>query len=142
MPSALQRRQRCPSAHSVTDGRTWTRGTNEGVEQIICADGREMFKMRCRDCDTAGGPVSPALLNGWGLNRGDIEFRRTKEPHVYEPCCVDGCGATPTEYHHFAPRNTFGADADDWPVLPLCRTHHVQWHRRMDGYRWHRRAAA
>lgn len=53
-----------------------------------------------------------------------------------KPCTVRDCTQTGTEMHHFAPRNTFGDDADLWPVLPLCRHHHRHWHTRMDGYRW------
>lgn len=142
MQPAHLRRQACPQPHSRTEGAGWIRGANEAVEQIICADGREQFKMRCRTCKTASGPISPATLNAWGLNRRHIELVRRTEPTEYAPCSYRGCTTTPTEYHHFAPRNTFGDDADAWPCLPLCREHHVDWHQRMDGYRWHRKAAA
>lgn len=140
MQPAHLRRTQCPSAHSTPTPAGWTRGANEAVEQIICADGREQFKMRCRTCNTAGGPVSPATLNAWGLHRGHIELVRHKDARTYDPCSYRGCTTTPTEHHHFAPRNTFGADADEWPCLPLCRAHHLAWHQRMDGYRWHRKA--
>lgn len=142
MPPARYHRDNCPSAHSVSNGSTWTRGTDEAVEQIICTDGREQFKMRCRLCNTAGGPVSPRQLNAWGLSRHDIEIVRQNESRAYEPCTVLACSVTPTEMHHFAPRNTFTTEADLWPCLPLCRAHHVEWHRRMDGYRWHAKAVA
>jgi hypothetical protein len=139
MPPTRVRRDNCPSSHSIVTPAGWIRGTDEAVEQIICADGREQFKMRCRRCQTTGGPISPATLNSWGLNRSHIEIVRHNEPRPYDPCSYRGCGVTPTEYHHFAPRNTFGPDADSWPCLPLCREHHVGWHQTMDGYRWHRK---
>lgn len=97
-----------------------------------------MYKLRCRRCGTTGGPVGRTLLESWGYTPDDIEWHQTNEAREYEPCSVGKCQTTPTEYHHFAPRNTFGDQADEWPYLPLCRPHHVEWHQRMDGYRWHR----
>jgi hypothetical protein len=45
-----------------------------------------------------------------------------------EPCAVLGCENTDTEYHHFAPRYLFGADAERYPREYLCRMHHKEWH--------------
>lgn len=139
---AWDRRANCPAQHSVSNGHTWTRGENEALGVIICADGRPMYKLRCRVCGTAGTPVSTRLLAAWGLGPADLEWEQRNEPRRYDPCVVANCGVTPTEYHHFAPRNTFGDEADSWPYLPLCRAHHVEWHTRMDGYRWHRKGVA
>jgi hypothetical protein len=141
MQLAHARRANCPSAHSSTDGSTWRRGANESLGVVICADGRPMYKFRCRDCNTKGSPVSTKLLDAWGLTPDDIEWHQTNDARTYDPCSVNDCTVTPTEYHHFAPRNTFGLEADEWPYLPLCRPHHVEWHQRMDGYRWHQPGA-
>lgn len=138
---ALDRRASCTAQHSTSDGHTWTRGEDEALGVIICADGRPMYKMLCRRCETKSSPVSTKLLDAWSLTPDDIEWQQLNEARQYEPCVVARCETTPTEYHHFAPRNTFGPDADSWPYLPLCRTHHVEWHERMDGYRWHRKGA-
>lgn len=43
-------------------------------------------------------------------------------------CAVIGCTEKGGEYHHFAPRYIFGAEADNWPTAYLCLTHHKQWH--------------
>ena len=61
-----------------------------------------------------------------------------KSGHV---CCYDGCESTSVEWHHFAPRNTFGGEADRFPIHPLCPDHHRHWHRTMDGYRWTKSSA-
>lgn len=139
---AHERRARCTATHTTTDGTTWTRGSNEALGVIICADGRPQYKFRCRQCDTKGTPVSTVLLTGWGYTPANIEWKQFNAPRPYEPCSVKSCISTPTEMHHFAPYNTFNADANNWPVMPLCRAHHVEWHRRMDGYRWHKSGVA
>src|SRR5690625_1968288 len=143
MATAQQRREQCPFEHSTPiPPDEWRRGMDEALGVIICADGRPMYKMRCRSCQTVGGPVGRKQLELWGLSPDNIEWTQRNEAHEYDPCVVASCGRTPTEYHHFAPRNTFGADADEWPCLPLCRFHHAEWHRRMDGYRWNAKGVA
>ena len=54
-------------------------------------------------------------------------------------CSYQGCESTHIEFHHFAPRNTFGLEAENYPIHPLCREHHHHWHQQMDGYRWQQR---
>lgn len=46
-------------------------------------------------------------------------------------CSVIGCCELGSEWHHFAPYSVFREHANDWPVLPLCRRHHLEWHRKM-----------
>lgn len=36
------------------------------------------------------------------------------------------------ELHHFAPKATFGEDADNWPVAYLCKIHHNLWHKKIN----------
>jgi hypothetical protein len=45
-------------------------------------------------------------------------------------CCVIGCQERGVEWHHFAPYYLF-EDANDWPIQPLCRRHHLEWHRKI-----------
>lgn len=135
-PAAV-RRARCTNQHTASSGRLWTRGNDESLGVIICADGRPQYKLRCRACNTTGSPVGRSLLEAWGYTPDSLEWHQVNEARQYDPCSVKDCATTPTEYHHFAPRNIFGAEADEWPYLPLCRPHHVEWHQRMDGYRWH-----
>lgn len=142
MPSNFERRQNCQAAHTIPVNGAWVRGDDEALGVIITANGTRQHKMMCRRCNTTGSPIPTRWLDKWGLTPKDIAWSRTNTPATYPPCVYVGCPVTPTELHHFAPRNTFGGDADQWPVLPLCRTHHVEWHQRMDGYRWHAKSVA
>ena len=142
MPTNFERRQQCDAAHSIPRNGSWTRGDNETLGVIICANGSRQHKMLCQTCQTTGSPIPTRQLEAWGLAPTDIRWTRTNTPGVYPPCSYRGCRTTPTELHHFSPRNTFGGDADNWPCLPLCRAHHVEWRQRMDGYRWHRAGVA
>jgi hypothetical protein len=63
---------------------------------------------------------------------------RHSDPKVTH-CCYHGCESTQVEWHHFAPYNTFGVEANNFPVQPLCREHHRHWHVKMDGYQWRQR---
>lgn len=144
MPTIFERRQNCPAPHSVPDRGVWIRGgAHEILGVVICSNGARQYKLRCVVCKTTGGPLPTKLLQAWGYDVGNVEWEQHNAPRVnYAPCSYSGCTVTPTEYHHFAPRNTFHGDADNWPVLPLCRPHHESWHRLMDGYRWHAKGAA
>ena len=53
-----------------------------------------------------------------------------------DTCGYRGCESTEVEWHHYAPYNIFGMEANNFPCLPLCRDHHRHWHQKMDGYRW------
>lgn len=131
----------CSSQHTTkTEGR-WVRGHDETPGLVICANGAQQVKMQCNLCGHRSGPLPYRLIHAWGIKRTDVGWEQVNDPAEYPPCVVEGCGAVPTELHHFAPRNTFADHADLWPVSPLCRLHHIEWHRRMDGYRWQRPAA-
>jgi hypothetical protein len=140
--SNFERRQHCTARHTVPNQGRWVRGEREALGVIICANGTRQHKMRCLLCGTTGSPIPTRQLDAWGLTPADITWQHTNAAGDYPPCSYRDCPVTPTELHHFSPRNTFGDDADNWPVLPLCREHHVHWHQRMDGYRWHRKGIA
>lgn len=105
-------------------------------------NGRPQIKARCRSCGTLSGALPHNLIVLWGLKLSDFTWEQVNSPANYDPCSVYGCQADGVEYHHFAPRNTFGLEAEDWPVMPLCREHHTEWHKRMNGYLWNRRSIA
>ena len=45
------------------------------------------------------------------------------------PCII--CGR-PAQGHHWAPQaysEAFGAEWGQWPIAPLCKEHHMLWHR-------------
>lgn len=43
-------------------------------------------------------------------------------------CGYRGCVNTAVENHHYAPQAIFGAEADNYPIGPLCVEHHNHWH--------------
>lgn len=140
-------RRNCTLAHTRKkyDGTAsrWVRGESEDLEMLKASNGRISFHLRCRGCGYRSSAMPFRLLPEWNLDpQRDVARVQINPPGTYAPCVVKGCYVTPTEYHHFSPYNTFGADADSWPVLPLCRPHHVEWHQRMDGYKWHAKRAA
>lgn len=121
--------------------KTWRRGGDqEELVEFPKVNGTVGLRMRCSTCGTHNlDDIAQARAAAWGLTvRGRLTPRvRTS----LGPCSVKGCEETNVELHHFAPRNTFGEECDDWPVSALCVPHHREWHTRMDGYRWHRPAA-
>ena len=118
----------------------WTRGENEALGILIQGNGVLKYRTRCRECQKESTDLPNDVFNKW-LAGDQVVWMRKREPNDYPGCSVLRCPEQGTEWHHFAPRNTFTDDADSWPVLPLCRPHHVEWHTRMDGYRWHAKAA-
>ncbi len=125
-------RQSCPRSHARED---LAAAPDSYLGLIIKSNATCSYLAHCGVCD-AKVPTTKALHQSQ-LHRlvyvDDSPFSRE-----HRTCSVTGCRAVGIEMHHFAPRNTFGADADNWPVLPLCRHHHRQWHETMDGYRWHK----
>jgi len=130
----------CFEQHTQKRYGRWQRGTREEFGILLNAGGRISYRMRCLACDHMSSDLPANQWKVWGIQR--IEFTDIRPAGTYDPCVVMGCTQPGREEHHFAPRNTFLDDADSWPILPLCPEHHREWHRRMDGYRWHRRAEA
>lgn len=104
-------------------------------------NGTIKFRVRCNECASESADMPTQTGHNLLQAGAEISWNRTATRN-YPPCSYTGCTTPITEYHHFAPRNTFGDDADNWPVMPLCRKHHQQWHQQMDGYRWHARRTA
>ena len=136
--NAYERRLACPSNHARPVNGTWRLGDNERPEKLTCSNGVIQWKAVCRDCNTTSSALPQRFAAEWLANYDGAPTTRVKPAVEHDPCCVIGCDSTDTEYHHFAPWNTFGAEANDWPVLPVCKPHHREWHSRMDGYRWHK----
>ncbi|HLS01784.1 MAG TPA: hypothetical protein VK054_07385, partial [Beutenbergiaceae bacterium] len=125
-------RRICPYTHTQSRNKLWRRGTApERVMLVTQRNGVTVRKLQCIACKHVSSALPNALVNKWDLPEPSAA-RDNRD--TLEPCCVVGCGLPETEQHHFAPRNIFGAEADNWPVLPLCRNHHAEWHDRMDGY--------
>jgi hypothetical protein len=134
------------SSHTAKRDGAWIRGTaNEIFRAVVQSNERVVIKTVCLDCGRSSGALPAVILQAWGVtweSVKDVRLNSPRERQDYDPCSYKGCTTTPTEYHHFGPYNTFGADADNWPCLPLCREHHQNWHHTMDGYRWQKARVA
>ncbi len=118
----------------------WILGSNEQTEIIIHRRGRQV-KRRCLDCGHLGGAMPMQSVWEW-IDRLGTPVIRYGDLSSYPPCSYTGCTTPGVDRHHFAPYNTFGPDADNWPVMPLCQEHHREWHGRMSGYQWNAKAVA
>lgn len=85
----------------------------------------------CSGCDRwmAGGWSHQRLRNEHGLEPADLPIVNDYISYA-DPCAYTGCDNIGSERHHYGPRAVFGDEADNWPVGPLCRPHHQEWHRR------------
>lgn len=138
---------RCGAAHSVKQypPGEWIKGELDEWVLLVQGNGAVKNRMRCTICYRTSSDVPNITIIDWlrsGLLQGFPAETIERQRNNYPECVVMDCVSDGMEFHHFAPRNTFGVDCDRWPVLPLCRTHHVEWHQRMDGYRWMSRGAA
>ncbi len=126
----------CVETHTRKQFGRWTKGSREEFGLLVKADGRASHRMRCHACGQLSSDLPLNQAKAWGVET--IQFTDIRPANTYDACVVLGCDQPGREEHHFAPRNTFDTDADSWPTAALCRKHHHEWHRRMDGYRWHR----
>jgi hypothetical protein len=128
----------CPEQHARKFGSSWFRGSDDEIGVRINSIGRGAFRARCRRCGQQSSDIPRrVVVDRWRIPIEHLAWFEQSDPAEYDECTVEGCTTDGVEMHHFAPRNVFGStEADRWPYLPLCRTHHVEWHRTMDGYRW------
>lgn len=135
----LEQQRLCPYRHTEGSSYTpWTLGgPNEVTEVIVHRRGRQV-KRRCLNCGALSGAIPMQAVWNWYGALGEPVVREG-DMDPYPPCSYRGCTAPGMDEHHFAPKNTFADDADNWPVMPLCQHHHHEWHQLMDGYQWHRR---
>ena len=124
----------CIAPHTTKVNGIWQQGQENQIEVVTSSNGVIVVKLRCT-CGQLSGALPRDVVWEWLDPFGPVVFRSNEGA---ETCVIEGCTSIFIEWHHFAPRNTFREQADDWPVLPLCRPHHVEWHSRMDGYQWHR----
>jgi hypothetical protein len=105
------------------------------IRKFIKSNGAINYELVCtvNGCRFKSSPIPSVSAEHLGEKLPMLEERYNHSGHA---CCYDGCESTAIEWHHFAPRNTFGMEADRFPVGPLCRDHHQHWHRTMDGYKW------
>lgn len=127
----------CPRAHTGKIGGLWIRGADTELGLLIQSNGAIKFRARCRKCGQESSDLPNHVAADW-RRKDNIEWLRKMQPNEYPSCSYYGCEREGREDHHFAPVNTFGDEANSWPILPLCQPHHTEWHTRMDGYRWRR----
>lgn len=142
-PSNRECRQHptCPNDHAEKTLGLWRFPETIELGGLIKTNGQLEFRVRCLGCGTESPGIGNANFRRL-LARG-VSYSWTRGKYAKNDshlCQVRGCTATDVEWHHFAPRNTFLSEADDWPYLPLCRRHHRYWHQMMDGYRWNSKA--
>lgn len=133
----------CP--HPYRSNGSWVVPETCELGIVITSTGGTQYRVRCTICgDDRNNAVLPARLVKTLVAQGrQLTWRRVNPPAERTTRCIHRtCDQFAEEWHHFAPRNTFGWDADDWPVEPLCRAHHREWHDRMDGYQTNRKRLA
>lgn len=141
----LPNRQRpdiCTAVHAARM-RTgdWSPGDGDQLLGVlITRSGTRQYRSWCRQCSTRSGSIPHWIVEGRWADYGRHPTWRIDESAESARCAYVGCGL-PAEWHHIAPRNTFGQVAEHWPLVPLCPSHHREWHERMDGYRWKTRAS-
>lgn len=143
MTTLPDRRSLCLYRDRHTSGgssQPWTLGgANERTEVIVHRRGVQV-KRRCLNCGTPSSAIPMQAVWEWYGDLGTPTIRYS-DSTPYPACSHSRCNSPGMDLHHFAPYNTFGQDADNWPVMPLCQEHHREWHKRMTGYSWTAKAA-
>lgn len=137
-----RRQKDCTVKHSASSSGVWFIHPDALLGTYRQASGDIKYRLACHACEKESSDLPTALARNMLEQGADLQWHRESPLTVYEPCVYRGCVNPRTEYHHFAPSNTFGREADNWPTLPLCRVHHEQWHKTMDGYRWNAKRVA
>ena len=133
----------CSERHARKSGAVWIQGSHDTYREVVQGNGARMIRVACGACEKKIGFLPFDVWRRWVASGAMLTLPSiVHDPREHEPCSYSGCTNMPTEYHHFAPRNTFGDDADNWVCGYLCRPHHRQWHQTMDGYSWHRKRSA
>lgn len=142
---AVSIQRSCEELHARKEHGRWVLRGAQPIT-VLAINGVRQVKAQCPVCGELSGAISYR----------DLPRRPDEYPVVQDnlgrygqrPCVVEGCSdAERSELHHFAPRSVFDnggwgprgpekPEADRWPMAWLCRSHHVEWHRRMVGYRW------
>lgn len=127
----------CDGPHPEKHDGTWRYPKGRtAIRKFIKVNGIVNYELVCTTtgCKFKSTPIPSAAARNLIARLPTLADRNAEtRGHV---CCYYGCESTRVEWHHFAPRNTFGQEAHNYPIQPLCREHHQHWHRTMDGYRW------
>ena len=122
----------------------WCCSWSWGVHCRRLVNGEARYSLYCKGCDSEHviqtvdelarlddrqprgvvWVIRKYLADSLGVTRESRDVGEAK-------CAVRYCTSMETELHHFAPRNMFPDDADDWPTAYLCKVHHHLWHERV-----------
>jgi hypothetical protein len=80
----------------------------------------------------AAPSVSVPLTKAFGDYLGVFMVESEQETQLV--CRVRGCTEKQVEMHHYAPKKVFGWRAEDYGTVPLCKTHHDEWHDALTDY--------
>ena len=107
-------------------------GTSAQLMRQIFHNGSQNIVYVCDEC----GRHMDRLRVYWpkSILTGNIEDLPVLTDKRDDQCCaVEGCVSRDVEWHHWAPKEFWGRDADHWPTVYLCRYHHRMWHDVMSG---------
>lgn len=124
------------------DGNRWSYPTDRtAIRMFIKSNGVVNYEFVCtvNGCRWHSAAIPNELAKS-ALKKLPILEPRQSDYAGIDVCGYRGCESTDVERHHYAPRNTFGFEADNFPCLPLCRDHHRYWHQKMDGYQWRQKS--
>jgi len=132
----IDHRGHCDGPHAEKrDGKWRYPQGSTAIRKFVKSSGAVTHELVCtiEGCRFHTSPIPNSAAQAL-LQKLPVLETRSSEP-TGDTCSYMGCESTDIEWHHFAPRNTF-ADADHYPVMPLCRWHHHSWHQAMNGYQW------
>jgi hypothetical protein len=118
---------------SINMHRAGCSGGSSGLGVVICVNGSRQVRSWCLQCKAYSTNYAKRELVAAGINVDLLPVVRDHRDDVRpsEPCVV--CTSQDEiEYHHFAPvalQAFFRRSVWDWPVLPLCKECHREWHR-------------
>ena len=136
----INQRGYCEGPHpEIHEGKWRYPKGRTAIRKFIKSNGVTNYELVCavNGCRYKSSPIPNSGAESLLGKLPIIEPRYSSAPeHI---CGYQGCQSTEVEWHHYAPYNTFGREADNYPCLPLCRAHHRYWHQQMNGYQWNRR---
>ena len=104
---------------------------------VIKSNGQIAYRVRCVGCGKMSGELKKSdFISLIGQGKQYAWTRESNSNADVGVCQVRGCGSRHTELHHTSPRSVFGEQAEDWPLIYLCKKHHVEFHTKMTGYQW------
>lgn len=136
----INMRGHCDGPHpEIHDGKWRYPKDRTALRKFIKSNGVVTYELVCttEGCRFKSSPI-PTVSARHLLSKLPLLDTRHTSGMKYT-CGYLGCESTEVEWHHYAPRNTFGSECENFPCLPLCRDHHQHWHKTMDGYQWRAR---